>query len=104
MIRNQYLLVKKILAASGLLTTVFYCGVLYAQPESHSGERKARPERPQFSEIDADGDGSVLLSEFQQLELPRGDHSSVFDHIDTNTDGVITEQEWQDHKPPRKGR
>jgi hypothetical protein len=60
-----------------------------------------KPKPPAFSEMDANGDKSVTLAEFSALELPQGNASEIFGHIDSNKDGVLSEQEVTSFKPPR---
>ena len=59
-----------------------------------------RPERPSFSSIDVNGDGTIELDEFSMQKLPDGDHQTLFTHIDSNSDGLISEDEFKNHKPP----
>lgn len=58
-------------------------------------------QRPDFSQIDLNQDGLVTLEEFKQHKIPHGEHDVVFNHIDANHDGGITRQEFESHKPPR---
>ena len=65
------------------------------------GSDRKGPARPEFSTIDIDNSGDVDFDEFSQQTLPHGDPQVVFDDIDVNGDGYITEQEFSEHKPPR---
>jgi len=57
-----------------------------------------RHHRPTFSELDADGDGSVTQDEFL---TPVVEHlTERFNAIDTNGDGVVSEAEFEAAKPP----
>ena len=49
-------------------------------------------------------DGDVDIDEFSSLQLPFGDHQTVFDNIDADNNGIITEEEFKNHKPPRPPR
>ena len=72
---------------------------------NEAGEGDARGQRrgpPPFSELDLNADASLTLEEFQQHQIPRGDHETIFNHIDANADGVVTEDEMKNHKPPRR--
>jgi len=75
---------------------------------AHSKERGGRDmpkiERPQFSSLDLDGDDSVSFDEFEQSPVPNNDHATIFGHIDADGDGVLTEEEYTNHKPPRRNR
>jgi len=63
-----------------------------------------RPPKPDFSTIDADGDGVISFEEFSAKKPPHGDAQTIFDEIDSDGNGEITEQELSDHKPPRRER
>ncbi|WP_166738803.1 EF-hand domain-containing protein [Psychromonas algarum] len=58
-------------------------------------------ERPDFTSIDIDNSGDIDFDEFLQQKLPHGDHQTVFDDMDKDGDGYITEEEFKNHKPPR---
>lgn len=62
--------------------------------------RRPNFKRPQFGELDLDGDSFITLSEFKQKPIPHGDHDVVFGHIDADGNGEITLQEFESHKPP----
>jgi hypothetical protein len=49
-----------------------------------------------------DGNGLVTLTEFEQHDIPHGDHTTVFNDIDADGDGAISETELTSHKPPRR--
>lgn len=70
-----------------------------AQQRGGGGDR---PERPKFSSLDLDSDGSLTFEEFEQSEIPNNDHATIFGHIDADGDGVITEDEFTNHKPPQR--
>lgn len=55
---------------------------------------------PPFSELDLNGDGKLLLDEFKQHEIPHGKHAEVFKTIDADGDGVVTQAELENHRPP----
>jgi len=66
--------------------------------------KKERPmKRPTFASLDINSDGSIDLDEFSAQEIPQGDHSVIFTHIDSDEDGMISQEEYDSHKPPRKG-
>jgi Ca2+-binding EF-hand superfamily protein len=75
---------------------------------AHSQERGSRDmpkhERPEFSSLDLDGDGSVTYDEFEQSEVPNNEHAIIFGHIDADGDGALTEDEYTNHKPPGRKR
>jgi len=76
----------------------------FAQDDHRSGERRGHQGPPAFSELDLDQSGGISLEEFEQHEVPGGDHQRIFTLIDADSDGVITESELTNHKPPRHGR
>lgn len=85
---------------SALSTTATAC----AQTQGDDGEqRQGRRGPPTFTALDLNGDSGVTLEEFQQHDVPHGDHSTIFNAIDSNGDGLISEAELTEHKPPRRG-
>lgn len=89
---------------AGLIASLLTTGHAYAQPGGDSGQSGERRGPPPFAELDLDSDSIITLDEFQQHEIPRGDHSSIFSAVDTDSDGQITEEEWSSHKPPKRAR
>ena len=73
---------------------------VYAEDNEQAKGKK--PPRPSFASIDANVDGEIDFDEFSLQELPHGDHQTVFSEIDTDSDGIVTKQEYQKHKPPRR--
>ena len=70
--------------------------------QQSGGKNMQRPERPEFSSLDLDGDGAVTFTEFEQSDVPNSDHATIFGHIDADGDGEISEEEFTSHKPPRR--
>jgi len=60
-----------------------------------------RPQRPSFASIDANADSNIDIDEFSLHDLPFGDHQTVFDNIDSDNNGLISQEEFENHKPPR---
>jgi Ca2+-binding EF-hand superfamily protein len=77
---------------------------LSAHAQERGGKDMPRGERPQFSSLDLDGDGSVTYAEFEQSDVPNNEHATIFGHIDADGDGVLTEAEFTNHKPPSRSR
>jgi hypothetical protein len=73
---------------------------VFAQSDDSRQKGKGKHQRPQFFELDLNGDGQVLLAEFKQRPVHRVSHEQIFRHIDANGDGAISEQEFVEHKPP----
>ncbi|WP_339673936.1 EF-hand domain-containing protein [Dasania marina] len=73
------------------------------QQEQGDDQRQDRRGPPAFTVLDLDADGGVTLEEFKQQKIPHGDHATIFNAIDSNNDGVISEAELKDHKPPQRG-
>ena len=86
-----------------LVASVFASAYSMAQEERGGGDRPGRGGPPPFSQVDLDADGSLTLDEFQSENIPHGDHSEIFSSMDTDGDGVVSETEWSDHKPPKRG-
>jgi len=64
------------------------------------GERKARPSVEEVFKMDVNNDGKLSKIEVEQeANLLRG-----FDSIDTNSDGFITVEEFQNAPKPERGR
>jgi hypothetical protein len=60
------------------------------------------PQRPSFESIDVNEDGNIDFDEFSSKELPHGDHQTVFDMIDADNNGIISNEEFVNHKPPQR--
>ncbi|PKG96107.1 EF-hand domain-containing protein [Paraglaciecola sp. MB-3u-78] len=90
-----------------LLTLCCLIGIslsLSVHAQDRGSNDKPEHERPQFSSLDLDGDGTVTFAEFEKSEVPNDDYATIFGHIDANGDGVLTEAEFTSHKPPRRER
>jgi Ca2+-binding EF-hand superfamily protein len=90
-----------------LLTLCCLIGIslnLSAHAQDRGSKDKPEHKRPQFSSLDLDQDGSVTFEEFAKSEVPSDDYATIFGHIDANGDGILTEQEFSNHKPPRRYR
>ncbi len=70
----------------------------YAQDSQQNGPKG---ERPSFSSIDTDNSSDIDYDEFSAQTLPHGDPQTIFDEIDTDANGVLSAQEFNDYKPPR---
>jgi len=73
-----------------------------AQAQEQNRERPGPP--PAFSSIDVNGDGEVNFDEFSQQELPHGDHQTIFNEIDSDSNGVISKAEFKNHRPSVKNK
>lgn len=83
-----------------LVSLTFASSITLAQ--GNNDHERPKRERPSFTSIDLNQDGMVELDEFEQHDIPFGDHQTVFDRIDSNADGVIDEEEFTSHKPPHR--
>lgn len=77
---------------------------LSAHAQERGGQNMPKRERPAFSSLDLNSDGTVSYAEFEQTDVPNNEHSTIFGHIDADGDGVLTEEEFTNHKPPRRER
>ena len=91
--------IKQVLIFSAL---VLVSASALAQRNSEGGERGGRGGPPEFSMVDLDGDGVLTLEEFMSEDIPHGDHTEIYGFIDSDADGQVTEDEWTNHKPPRR--
>ncbi|WP_257171803.1 EF-hand domain-containing protein [Colwellia sp. M166] len=71
-----------------------------AQAKERNNDRPGPP--PSFSSLDTNANNEIDFDEFSQQKLPHGDHKTIFSHIDSDNNGVISETEFKDHKPPAK--
>lgn len=89
---------SKTVLATALLFVIF--SQTPAQAQEQNRGRPGPP--PAFSSIDINGDGEVDFDEFSQQDLPSGDHQTIFDEIDSDSNGVISKTEFKNHRPPAK--
>ncbi len=71
-----------------------------SQAKERNNDRPGPP--PSFSTLDLNADNEIDFAEFSQHALPHGEHKTIFAHIDSNNNGVISEIEFTNHKPPAK--
>ncbi|XQW84957.1 EF-hand domain-containing protein [Thalassotalea piscium] len=84
-----------------ILATVCLTLSSYANAANQAQGPDNHPPRPTFESIDINGDTDISFDEFLAQEIPRGDHQTIFDLIDTDNNGVISSEEYNNHKPPR---
>ena len=89
---------SKTVLATALLFVIF--SQTPAQAQEQNRGRPGPP--PAFSSIDINGDDEVDFDEFSQQVLPHGDHRTIFDHIDSDTNGIISKTEFKNHRPSAK--
>jgi hypothetical protein len=89
------------------LTLCYLIGIslsLFAHAQARGSKDKPEHKCPQSSSLDLDGDGSVRLEKFAQSDVPNDDYATIFGHIDADGDGVLTEAELTNHRPPHRDR
>ncbi len=69
--------------------------------KANSGGRRGPPP---FCMFDSNKDGSITLEEFTQNSRTKFDPETIFNEIDKDADGFISEQEMTEHKPQRKNK
>jgi len=87
-----------LLSVTVLLATV--SSNAFAGNKERNSDRSMK--RPTFTTLDTNSDGSIELAEFSTQEIPQGDHSVIFTHIDSDENGMISKEEYNNHKPPKK--
>jgi len=84
--------------------------LVQAKPSDQNTEykkyNKNRPhQRPSFDVLDLNANGEITYEEFSANNIPHGDHQTIFNKIDTDINGAISQDEFLNHKPrPRKMR
>ncbi len=56
-------------------------------------------QRPSFESLDINSDTGISFDEFSSHKIPHGDHQTVFSLFDTDNNGVISKEEFVNHKP-----
>lgn len=74
-----------------ILTTAIAAGLVVADGADAFGGRNDTPERPSFTQLDANADGKVTLAEFQAYPARRA--AERFTAVDTNGDGKLSKDE-----------
>ena len=93
-------------SSSKLLALVMSVGVMsqsYAA-DSDQGRPEGKPQGgpPQFSSVDINDDGELTFEEFSAQEIPHGDHQTVFNDMDSDGNGEVSENEFTSFRPPRQ--
>lgn len=87
----------QIKVVSALALCLALSNPVFANKPSNDGKP---PQRPSFASLDTNGDTDIDFDEFSAQELPFGDHQTIFDEIDTDNNGVLSQAEFANHKPP----
>lgn len=90
---------KLILAITLIIST---SSIVHAQNDERS--KNGPPQRPSFESLDTNEDGDIDFDEFSSQEIPHGDHQTIFDLIDADNNGVLSNDEFVNHKPPQRER
>ncbi|MFT5814186.1 MAG: hypothetical protein ACI9VT_001946 [Psychroserpens sp.] len=86
---------------SKFILVITFIVVIFPQAQAQEKNRD-RPRPPPFSSIDINGDGVIDMDEFSQKKLPNGDYQTIFSHIDSDNNSVISSTEFKNHRPPTK--
>ena len=60
------------------------------------------PQRPDFTTIDIDGNGVIDFTEFSEQPMPEDMLQTIFNDMDTDQNGEVTEDEFNNHKPSKR--
>ncbi|MCF2899890.1 MULTISPECIES: EF-hand domain-containing protein [unclassified Pseudoalteromonas] len=60
------------------------------------------PPRPDFPTIDIDGNGVIDFTEFSEQPVPEDMLQTIFNDMDADQNGEVTEDEFNKHKPPKR--
>jgi len=64
---------------------------------------KQRPQKkPRFDEVDLNSDGLLTLDEFKQHRMRKKKHERIFNHMDQDQNGMVSQEEFHSHKPPKR--
>ncbi|MEE9388847.1 MAG: EF-hand domain-containing protein [Paracoccaceae bacterium] len=75
------------LALGTITAAMLATGAAYAKGQGERGQGGKGGERPSFSELDTNGDGTVTVAEMQAKAAEK------FNQVDSNGDGVISAEE-----------
>ncbi len=85
------------------LATATLSACVSAKPEK--GEKRERPPKREFAEIDTDGSGELSLEEFIKGAPNEEKATKRFGHMDADSNGSVTQEEFDSAKPPKgKGK
>lgn len=104
----------KVLSTVTIISTLSFTTINFAfsnseknltkEQQQNQPQQSKRGSPPPFSKLDQNNNGVISLEEFSQHKIPKGKHSEVFSKIDSNNDGMISEKEYKNHKPPRPNK
>ncbi|WP_435237407.1 EF-hand domain-containing protein [Psychromonas sp. PT13] len=74
--------------------------------QQQGGEGNMPPPPPEFSSVDTNSDSEISLAELSTQRLPPNlDAETIFDEMDSNGDGSVSKDEYQNFKPaPPQGK
>ena len=85
------------------LAAAFLSSFVVAKPGGGK-DKKERPPKREFSEVDADDDGQVSLAEFIDGAPDAEKATARFEKKDKDTDGFLSEEEYNTKGKKGKGK
>jgi len=86
------------------LAAAFLSSFVVAKPGGGGKDKKERPPKREFSEVDADSDGKVSLAEFIDGAPDAEKATARFEKKDQDADGFLSEEEYNTKGKKGKGK
>ena len=83
--------------------SVLAMSVLVTAPACFARDHQGGPpQRPDCTTIDIDGNGVIDFTEFSEQPMQEDMLQTIFNDMDTDQNGEVTEDEFNSHKPPKR--